>query len=292
MVVGLMLLSFFALILTFVALINPRWFKIKGKQYPRKAYLKLAGITFVLFIVFAAIEGKMSENKGLTAATPVVSTSKEEANKSPNPEPSKPSDPPKPADKPLSPPVTAPTAKVVAPASPTSNTTETKDAAKKRDDFSPEFKPEATAIASNGGLGDSFGQIEKVLGKATRINQPMKEGIGQYNYQDDLEVVMYIQGRVQSIAYQLTDSKKKTMSEKDALEFVKQVMPADATLIKKYDKDNMERIYVYHSKSLEGLFSDDWFKDGDGKIHQGEFGISFAHDENSVGSFTASIGVE
>jgi hypothetical protein len=153
---------------------------------------------------------------------------------------------------------------------------------KKVDPIAPQIKPEIASVASKGGLGDSMSQIEKVLGKPNRINQAMADGIGQYNYQDDLEVVMYIEGRVQSIAYQL-DTKKKSMKEKDALEFVKRVMPADTTFVKKIEKDNMERIYVYHSKALEGLFSDDWFKDGDGNVQPGEF-------SDTVSSFNAAVG--
>jgi hypothetical protein len=110
-----------------------------------------------------------------------------------------------------------------------------------------------------------------------------------YNYQNDLMVVMYIEGRMQSIAYQL-DTQNKSMKEKDALEFAKRVMPVDATFVKKIDKDDMERIYVYHSKLLEGLFSDDWFKDGDGNVQPGELSLNLAHDGDRVDSLSAAIG--
>lgn len=160
------------------------------------------------------------------------------------------------------------------------------------DPFVPKYKPSSQAVSLNGGIGDTFNQMSSVYGGPTRTNQAMQEGLGLYNYQNDLYVVMYTGARVQGIAVQL-DVHNMTMSEKSALAMAKKMMPSDATLVKTVDSDQFgDREYIYHSKTLESLFDNDWFKGGDGKIHPGQFLVALTHDGDTVESFQIAVGTD
>lgn len=156
-------------------------------------------------------------------------------------------------------------------------------------DFQPKHKPEVIAVARKGGLGDTFDQLKTQFGDPNRTNSKMSEGSGQYNYQDDNQVVIYTEGRVSNITYQL-DHKNNIMSEKQAEDFALTMIPSDSTFIKQYDKDDNTRVLLYHSKTLELLFDPNEFKDANGNVQLGQFDIVLTHNGDEVDSMGAMTG--
>lgn len=143
------------------------------------------------------------------------------------------------------------------------------------------LKPDVTSVAQNGGLGDTFEQLVKVFGEPTRVNTPLKDGYGWFGFKNDLLLIRLEEGRARHIGIQL-DTQRMSMSEAEATEFIKTFLPPDATVVKQYDKDEMEKVIVHHSKTLKGFFSEKKFENADGEVHPGEFDVIFVHMDGKV----------
>lgn len=148
---------------------------------------------------------------------------------------------------------------------------------------------DVVAVTSDGGLGDTFEQINKSLGAPTKTNQEMQNGTGEYVYLNDLYTVSFSEGRAISIAMQV-DPKQQVMTLANALDKVKKMIPQDSVLINKTDRDSMETIYVYNSKTLESLFDSSKFDDGTGKIQPGEFAVQIIYEGDNVQTIALAVG--
>lgn len=155
--------------------------------------------------------------------------------------------------------------------------------------FAKSADPSQSAVKTEAALGDTFEDVNKVYGSPTRTNLEMQAGIGEYVYQNDKYLINFAEGKAISIVVQF-ESREKQISEQAALEMVGKMIPKDATLVSKSDQDEMERIYLYHSNTIDTLFDPVQFMDRSGSSHPGQVNILMLHYEGLVSSITLEVG--
>ncbi len=140
-------------------------------------------------------------------------------------------------------------------------------------------------IPNGVGLGDNKNLFDELFGKskATSISTKERQVL---HYMKGLITVTFVENIASSIfiqyeGYETTDNMNKERAEQD----IRQMMPKDAVKIRDYHDSSPESnlyIIVYSSKLLTTIFSEDQFKDEDGKIELGKFVVAFDLDENNL----------
>jgi hypothetical protein len=79
---------------------------------------------------------------------------------------------------------------------------------------------------SNGGLGDTYVQINQIWGEPNQETIPYDDGTGFLNYQNNAYIVMYSEGRAMNIIHNLPQRVSFSEARKIALT----LSPSDAII--------------------------------------------------------------